>query len=498
MATNDKKSATHKVVEYFRGPPTSKEERKLVFKLDFFILTFCCLAYFMNYLDRQNLSQAYVSGMKEELGFRGNQLTVVNTIYSVGYLIGIIPNNAMLTYFNPRKFFPFMITVWACLTMATAGVHKPEHIMAIRIFQGYFESCTFAGTHYILGSWYTEHELGKRSGIFTASGLAGGIIGGLLQSAIYRTMDGLAGFAGWRWLFIIDGIITLPVAAYGFFLFPDTPRTTQAPYFSEAEKTLALSRVPEIPRQPVLTKAFVRRILTSWYTWAFGILWILTNCSEQQSTSSLLQLYMKSSPGPKYTVYQMNNWPTGVQAVGIFSTLFWSIVTDIFGRRWIAGYYIALTGLISAIIILIPSTPVAGIFGAYYWAGSIYACQATFFAWANDTMRHEDHAFRAVVIAIMNFGGNTFNAFWPLLFYAADMAPWFRRGMYCMIVICSLLLIWITVILITFRRMKRFHPGTVEVLEGVGQESERSGSIAAVIDQTIEHKGALQMPAQIA
>lgn len=47
MATNDKKSATHKVVEYFRGPPTSKEERKLVFKLDFFILTFCCLAYFM-------------------------------------------------------------------------------------------------------------------------------------------------------------------------------------------------------------------------------------------------------------------------------------------------------------------------------------------------------------------------------------------------------------------------------------------------------------------
>lgn len=109
----------------------------------------------------------------------------------------------MLTYFNPRKFFPFMMTVWACLTMATAGVHKPEHIMAIRIFQGYFESCTFAGTHYILGSWYTEHELGKRSGIFTASGLAGGIIGGLLQSAIYRTMDGLAGFAGWRWLFIV-------------------------------------------------------------------------------------------------------------------------------------------------------------------------------------------------------------------------------------------------------------------------------------------------------
>ena len=51
---------------------------------DFFILTFCCLMYFTNYLDRSNLANAYVSGMKEELGFTGNQYNQINTVFTVG------------------------------------------------------------------------------------------------------------------------------------------------------------------------------------------------------------------------------------------------------------------------------------------------------------------------------------------------------------------------------------------------------------------------------
>lgn len=51
---------------------------------DFFILTFCCLMYFTNYLDRSNLANAYVSGMKEELGFVGKQYNQINTVFTVG------------------------------------------------------------------------------------------------------------------------------------------------------------------------------------------------------------------------------------------------------------------------------------------------------------------------------------------------------------------------------------------------------------------------------
>lgn len=93
-------------IQYLRGDPKAPGERKLVVKLDFFILTFCCLMYFLNYLDRTNLNNAYVSGMKEELNFHGNQLNQINTVFTVGYTIGQVPCNIALYYVKPRYFFP--------------------------------------------------------------------------------------------------------------------------------------------------------------------------------------------------------------------------------------------------------------------------------------------------------------------------------------------------------------------------------------------------------
>lgn len=108
--------------------------------------------------------------MKEDLDFKGNQLTQINTVFTVGksphprwshttrliylgYVIGQIPSNLALYYLSPRVFLPSMLLVWGCLTMITASVHNPQSIMAIRFFQAIAESSTFVGTHYILGSW---------------------------------------------------------------------------------------------------------------------------------------------------------------------------------------------------------------------------------------------------------------------------------------------------------------------------------------------------------
>jgi MFS transporter, ACS family, pantothenate transporter len=140
--------------------------------------------------------------MKEELGFVGNQLTQIQSAFTAGYVVGQIPANLSLHFVRPRIFFPSCMIVWAGLTMVTASVHNPQSIAAIRFFQGIAEATTFVGTHYILGSWYTERELGKRSGIFTASGLAGTLIGGYIQSGIQTTLHQKHGLSGWRWLFM--------------------------------------------------------------------------------------------------------------------------------------------------------------------------------------------------------------------------------------------------------------------------------------------------------
>jgi MFS transporter, ACS family, pantothenate transporter len=166
------------------------------------MLTSYLLSVPISQLDRSNLNNAYVSGMKEELGFVGNQLNQVQAAFTSGYVVGQIPANLSLHYVRPRIFFPACMVVWAGLTMVTASVHNPQSIAAIRFFQGIAEATTFVGTHYILGSWYTERELGKRSGIFTASGLAGTLIGGYIQSGIQTTLHQRHGLSGWRWLFM--------------------------------------------------------------------------------------------------------------------------------------------------------------------------------------------------------------------------------------------------------------------------------------------------------
>ena len=426
------------------------------------------------------------------------------------------------------------MVLWAALTMVTAAAKTPQQIMAIRFFQGVAESTTFVGTHYILGSWYTEKELGKRSGVFTASGLAGTMIGGFVQSGIHGSMDGLRGMEGWRWLFIIDGIITLPVAVYGFALFPDTPKTTRAVYLKREERELAVRRmegrgepeggrasnetlveaessslggsgpeasrakaVDDKPGQPQpepspskpnpnsslapqttststtgtaatessltptrpLSLTFLRSLFSSYHFPSFVFLWILAGETESFSSNALLSLYLKSHPSstsssspsssvpPKtYTVSQLNNYPTGVPAVGIISTLFWSFITDLYPHhRSAVGYFIFLIGILTPSLILAAQhgrfgdpagdKSTAVVMASYYLAGTVYACQATFFAWANDAMTRDgkEAVFRGVVLAGMNLGSNAVNAWWSIVFYGAGMAPWFERGMWAMV-----------------------------------------------------------------
>src|SRR5699024_8245178 len=98
---------------------------------------------------------------------------------------------------------------------------------------------------------------------------------------------------------------------------------------------------------------FIKRLFTTWYWWGFVILWVIAGETESFSSNTLLALYMKAHPIIHYSVAQLNNYPTGVPAVGIVSTLFWSWLTDILhGKRYMVGYFIGITGIVTSVLIL--------------------------------------------------------------------------------------------------------------------------------------------------
>ena len=103
---------------------------------------------------------------------------------------------------------------------------------------------------YVIGSWYRKDELAKRSCIFHVSGGIATMCSGYLMAAVYH-LGGRGGFAGWQWfviskylctvasevrrkfrLFIIDGIISLPIALAGYLFIPDVPETSRAFYLN--------------------------------------------------------------------------------------------------------------------------------------------------------------------------------------------------------------------------------------------------------------------------
>ncbi|TFK43382.1 MFS general substrate transporter [Crucibulum laeve] len=412
-----------------------KLERRLLLKIDWFILSYCCLMYFTNYLDRSNISNAYVSGMQEELHMVGTQFNKINTIFTCGYIVGMIPNNMMLQKVSPRLWFPTMQIVWGVLTFCTSAVKNVEQIYAIRFFQGMAEASTFVGTHYVLGSWYTSAELGKRSAIFTSSGLVGTLFSGILQAAVYKHLNGTAGRSGWRWLFIMDGIITLPVALYGYFIFPGLPREKKAFYLTVEEHALASERLEgtvQVVQEPFTWK-IARRILSRWRWYACTALFAISGETESFGSNNLMGQWLKAIGG--YSVEQIDFYPSGMTAVAIVSTLVCAIWTDRSGIRWPVLVYMSVACIISSICILVWSSPIGLKFFAYYLAGASYAGQATTFAWANQICADDDQE-RGIVLASMNMFNNVINAWWSIVFYPATDAPRFRKGMIAMICAC--------------------------------------------------------------
>ncbi|PCH41303.1 MFS general substrate transporter [Wolfiporia cocos MD-104 SS10] len=416
--------------------PETKAERMLLLKIDWFILSYCCMMYFTNYLDRSNVSNAYVSGMKEDLGMYGTQYNQINTIFTCGYIVGMIPNNLMLQVVSPRVWFPTMQIVWGALTFCSSAVKNVEQLYAIRFFQGVTEASTFVGTHYILGSWYKTGELGKRSGIFTCSGLIGTLFSGVLQAAVYQHLNGVAGRSGWRWLFIIDGVITLPIALYGFLVFPNIPATTSAFYLTDEERRLAIARLKTTTKpgtahgRPTWTLA--RRVLSRWRYYGCSLLFAISGECESLGSNNLMGQWLEAIGG--YTVEQIDYYPCGVTAVGIASTLVCATWTDATRSRarWPVLVWMAVAVTVASICLLVWSGPTGLKFFAYYIAGASYSGQATTFAWANQICA-DDAQERAIVLASMNMWNNVINAWWPLIFYRATDAPRFARGMWAMI-----------------------------------------------------------------
>ena len=207
------------------------------------------LMYIMNYLDRNNIAAARLAGLQDDpskggLALTSPQYLTALSILFVGYLLMQIPSNLFLNKIGkPALYLPTVMIIWGVISAATAGAQSYGGLIAIRFFLGFVEAAYFPGCLFFLSSWYTRKELGFRTAMLYSGALLSGAFSGLITAGIKHGLDGARGLRAWRWMFIIEGVITIFVAFSAYFVLPNFPRTTS--WLTEGERQLAVWRLEE-------------------------------------------------------------------------------------------------------------------------------------------------------------------------------------------------------------------------------------------------------------
>ncbi|KAL2754127.1 hypothetical protein ACRALDRAFT_1049627 [Sodiomyces alcalophilus JCM 7366] len=220
--------------------PPSTTDRRLMTKIDFHVVPFLCIMYLLAFLDRVNIANANVFGLSEELGLTGTLYNNALVVFFVPYILLEIPSNILLKKFSPHVWLSANMFAFGLITLLQGFVTSYGGLVTTRFFLGVFETGMFPGAFYLIGMWYRRHEAQKRFSFFFNSTTLAGAFGGLLAAAIGK-MEGVRGYRGWRWIFILEGLLTVVVSLFFYFWLPDFPEDVK--WLTPEEKTYVSARL---------------------------------------------------------------------------------------------------------------------------------------------------------------------------------------------------------------------------------------------------------------
>ncbi|KAK9490619.1 major facilitator superfamily domain-containing protein [Lipomyces doorenjongii] len=397
-------------------------ERRYVNKLDRGLLVYLMLSYFIKALDQRNISNAYVSGMKQALHLDGNEYNYFTTLFNCGYLVGSIPSQLSLSFARPSIMIPSCEILWTVMVMLQSRSTSAKYIYICRFFQGFAESICYPTMMMIIGSWYKPEEIAKRVIIWDMTGNIASMFSGYLQAAIYTNLNGVSGFAGWQWLFIIDGVISLPIGLFGYFAIPDFPTTSRAVWLTDRDKEYSIRRMTEVGRKGT-KKMTVKRffqIFTGWRFWAF----ITPYAAYITGAGTYMNLWLQAVG---YDVQMTNILPTIGNAISLVSGYIFAILSDITRWRWQLSILTLLPYVFGNLVLAIWDVPFGWKFAANLVPNIGSSFFSLFMAWESEVFQ-DDTELRGYLPAIGNAIWYCQYAWFPVVAFPAQDAPHYKWG----------------------------------------------------------------------
>ncbi|KAM3514717.1 hypothetical protein MY11210_001688 [Beauveria gryllotalpidicola] len=259
---------------------TQQQQRDIVKRIDRRLVLTVGALYCVSLMDRVNMSAANIAGMAKELQLTGYRYGIANLVFFITYIIFQPPSTVLLRAIGPRRLLSTITFLWGLVTLVMGFTKSYAQIAALRAVLGIFEAGFFPSAVYLLSTWYTRYDVGKRYSVFYIVGCVAMAFSGILCYGVMQ-LNGKANLTGWRWIFLVQGLITVVMATVAYWLlvdFPDSDRPTWK-FLNKDELRWVVSRIQQDRGDSAMSKFELKKFLRNGLDlkiWAYAVIFFNT------------------------------------------------------------------------------------------------------------------------------------------------------------------------------------------------------------------------------
>ncbi|OKL58171.1 hypothetical protein UA08_06835 [Talaromyces atroroseus] len=396
----------------------SAEVRRILLKTDIRILPILALLFLCSFFDRTNVGNAKIFGLENDTGITDHQYDIGLAVFYLFYVCSELPSNLVLKKASPRVWLPFLAVLWGIITMCLGFISSYGSFVAVRALLGVAEGGLLPGMVLYLSAFYKRSDLALRIGLFYTAASLSGAFGGLLARGLVE-IGPRGGLEGWRWIFIIEGLLTVVcgiIAAVGL---PNSLAT--ATFLTPAERELAQGRIlQDKPSQGDNTNSESESL--KWSEVLRGITDISMWLSALAYFAILAGLYSFGLFLP--TIIEDSGFTTNANRVQLWSvipyavaTVFTVLIAFLSDRLKLRGVVMLFTlpfAIVGYAVIANVSNAQVEYGMTFLMATGMYASVPCVLVWnSNNSAGHYKRATTsAMQLAVANCGGILFNVLW--------------------------------------------------------------------------------------
>lgn len=226
---------------------TPEEEKKILRRNDWYVTFWAFIMFTGLNLDRFNIKNALADNLLDDLNLNTNDLNLANTVNLICFLSAELPSQLISKKLGADVWIPIQMCIWSIVSMAQFWLNGKTSFVICRALIGLFEGGFICDVTLWMSYFYTKSELPLRISLFYISNFSSVILSALLAAGLLEILTPSVP-EGWRWLFMIEGIITLLIGIASFFFMPASVVDTKAWYrkkgwYTDREEKILVNKV---------------------------------------------------------------------------------------------------------------------------------------------------------------------------------------------------------------------------------------------------------------